>query len=65
MVTLIDGQMVWSDAEAWRSECEARMLLTQYPPHARDDLLAKILEKRGAGAVEKLRSTMAALEGVT
>ena len=27
LVTLLDGQMVFSDAEAWRHEAEARQIL--------------------------------------
>jgi hypothetical protein len=63
MVTLVDGRMVFSDAEEWRHECEARMLLQDYSPRGRAELLAAIGEQRGVGAAEDLRRTIAQLEG--
>lgn len=63
MVELLDGRVVFSDAEEWRHETEARMLLRDYPPLGRGELLAKIRDQRGQGAVDALLATMAELQG--
>jgi hypothetical protein len=60
LVTLVNGELVQSDAEEWRHECEAKGLL-RYPPLARAQMLRGIADKRGAEAAGQLVETMRAL----
>ena len=57
-VTLRDGRMVCSSCEAWRLECEARMVLKRKD---RKEYLERIMQKRGADAAIELRNEMIAL----
>ena len=59
-VTLIDGQIVTSDADAWRDECLARHLL-RLPLPERRAWLADFEVKHGAGDTGRLKATMQAL----
>jgi len=63
MVTLLDGRIVFSDAEAWRHECEARNLLKLPTLEARRAMLAAVELKRGTDAAEALRATMLLIRG--
>lgn len=60
LVTLIDGQIVTSDADAWRDECLARHLL-RLPLPERRAWLADFEVKHGAADAEMLKATMTAL----
>lgn len=54
-VTLIDGTETCSWSEAWRAECEARMVCNMPTLQARRDYLATIKVKRGESGWVKLR----------
>lgn len=58
MVTLLDGELVFSDSKEWRHECLARSLLTEYPLEARRDMLNALENNHGKAAADKLRATM-------
>lgn len=60
LITLIDGQVVASDAEAWRHECLARHALAK-PLDERRAWLADFAKRHGADVAEQLRVTMKAL----
>jgi len=59
MVELLDGRMVFSDAEEWRHQCEAQMLL-RLPYDERVAQLVAITERRPEDA-RRLLETMALL----
>ena len=59
--TLRDGTAVDSWSEAWRHECEARMVLAIPTLLGRRAWLEDIEEVRGRGAADALRSTMSLL----
>jgi len=58
MVELLDGRMVFSDAEAWRHQCEAQMLRLPYDERVAQ--LVAITERRPEDA-RRLLETMALL----
>jgi hypothetical protein len=58
-VTLRDGRVVCSNCEAWRLECEARMVLARKD---RKEYLEKIRQKRGMDAAVELRNEMLAIK---
>ena len=58
-VTLRDGRIVCSSCEAWRLECEARMVLARKD---RKEYLEKIRQKRGVDAAVELRNEMLAIK---
>ena len=57
MVTLRDGSTVCSSCPEWMMECEARHLLS-IPLETRRAELAERQKKRGAAAVEALKTVM-------
>lgn len=61
MVTLVDGRAVFSDAEEWRHECEAKSIL-KLSPLAQGEYLRDIERIRSVEAAAKLRETMRQLE---
>lgn len=61
LVTLVDGQQVPSDSEAWRAECEARAMLA-IPHDYRADVFELIERKRGPDAVRQLKANMREVE---
>jgi len=58
-VLLRDGRVVCSSCEAWRLECEARMVLARKD---RKEYLEKIRQKRGVDAAVELRNEMLAIK---
>ena len=58
-VTLRDGRVVCTSCEAWRLECEARMVLKRKD---RKEYLERIMQKRGADAAAELRNEMLAIK---
>lgn len=58
-VTLRDGRVVCSSCEAWRLECEARMVLKR---RDRKEYLEKIRQRRGVDAAVELRNEMLAIK---
>ncbi len=58
LVQLVDGEVVASDAEAWRHETEARAILNLPTIEQRRAWLADLERSRGIDAVNKLRDTM-------
>ena len=61
MPTLIDGQQVDSTSEAWRHECEARMVVDQPTLVQRREYLDAVERRRGKPAADALRETMGAI----
>ena len=61
LVELINGEIVMSDAEAWRAETEARQILAMQPLEKRRQFLADIEEKRGVAEADRIRARMTAL----
>lgn len=63
MVSLVDGSSAKSDSEAYRAECEARVLLS-WPRYKQREFLAAIDQpsKRGIGASEKVKAAMYLVE---
>ena len=59
LVELLNGELVFSDAETFRHECEARAVLKMRAPN---EYLFDIERTRGPDAAAKLRATMAAIE---
>lgn len=57
MVTLIDGRIVFNDAEEWRQECEARAILA-LPLAVRRDWLFDLERYRGADGVAQIKEVM-------
>lgn len=55
-VTLLDGTVVCSTCEAWRAECEARMLLDRFDLNGRREYLAHVQRKRGDAALQRLKA---------
>jgi cytochrome c556 len=60
LITLVDGQVVASDAEEWRHETLARHVLAK-PLDARREWLSEFEKRHGAHDAEQLRATMKAL----
>jgi hypothetical protein len=60
-VKFVDGTLVDSASEAWRSECEARFVLGMQPKSTRQDFLAAVEKRRGKSAADKLRADVLAL----
>ena len=60
-VTLVGGRVVSSWSEEWRSECEARFVLTMPYLADRRNYLADIQKKRGWKAYDALKATMMAV----
>jgi len=58
-VLLRDGRVVCSSCNAWRLECEARMVLARKD---RKEYLEKIRQKRGVDAAVELRNEMLAIK---
>ena len=58
-VTLRDGRVVCSSCEAWRLECEARMVLKR---RDRKEYIEKIRQRRGVDAAVELRNEMLAIK---
>ena len=58
-VTLRDGRVVCSNCEAWRLECEARMVLKR---RDRKEYLEKVRQRRGVDAAVELRNEMLAIK---
>tara|TARA_R110002126_G_scaffold242694_1_gene385840 strand:+ start:331 stop:555 length:225 start_codon:yes stop_codon:yes gene_type:complete len=61
-VLLRDGRVVCSSCNAWRLECEARMVLARKD---RKEYLEKIRQKRGVDAAVELRNEMLAIKNGT
>lgn len=61
MVTLIDGSQASNYSEDWRSECEARHVLTMPTVLARREYLAAIRKRRGDEAGAKLETLVRAV----
>lgn len=61
LVTLIDGSQVSNYSEAWRSECEARHVLTMPTVLARREYLAAIRKRRGDAAGAQLETLVRAV----
>ena len=60
-VTLVDGRVVPSDAEAWRHECLARHVLRLPGRAARMEWLDGFEKRHGGAVAERLKTTMLAL----
>ena len=58
MPKLLDGTDVDSDSEAWRHECEARMVAARPTLDERRDYLATVERRRGKAAADGLRETI-------
>lgn len=58
MVTLVDGQIVTSDAEAWRHETLARHVLALPTLDSRRAWLADFTKQHGEDDAQKLMDTM-------
>ncbi len=61
LVRLIDGQLVQSDAEAWRRETLARHVLALPSLLDRQEWLATFERKHGAGETATLKAAMTAI----
>lgn len=61
IVTLVNGELVFDDAEEWRHETECRAILAM-PLDRRRDWLFDLERMRGHEAVERISETMAALQ---
>lgn len=61
MPTLHDGRQVDSASEAWRHECEARMVAERPTLEQRREYLDAVERRRGKAAADELRATMKAL----
>ncbi len=55
IVTLITGESVENDSEAWRAESEARMVANLPTTHQRHEYIAIIERKRGPAAAKAMR----------
>ena len=53
-VTLHTGQLVDSDSEAWRAECEARTILAM-PFHKRAEFFQLVEQRRGEDATGQIK----------
>ena len=60
-VALWDGQMACTYSEAWRHECEARMLLNMRTLEGRRGAILAIASLRGRPVADLLQDTMAAI----
>ena len=60
-VTLIDGSEVDSSSEAWRHDCEARMVAGMDTLWHRREYLDLVERRRGKPAADALRATMGAI----
>ena len=63
LVQLINGEIVQSDAEAWRAECLARHVLALPTLAARRDWLADFEKRHGAEDTERLKYQMLQQKG--
>lgn len=59
MVRLLDGQQVPADSEAWRHECEARMVARLPTTAQRHEYVDTVRRKRGDAAARALRDLAA------
>lgn len=57
-VTLVDGTVVCNTCEAWRHECEARMIAGMETLQQRREYLDIVERRRGKPAADALRVTM-------
>ncbi len=57
LVSLLSGELVWNDSEAYRHECEARDIAV-WPQHDRDAWLSEIERVRGPEDAARLRKTV-------
>lgn len=60
-VTLITGEVVASDSEAWRAECEARHVLRIRHKARRHEYLNRVEDRRGKASRDKLFTDVMAL----
>ena len=58
LITLVDGTKSPSDSEAWRHECEARMVAARPTLAERREYLFEVERRRGKDAADSLRRTM-------
>lgn len=58
IVTLLSGEAVDSESEAWRHECEARAIAALPSTVERRTWLEGIEKKRGKDAADRLRATI-------
>ncbi len=62
MVALVSGELVPSDSEAWRAECEARGVVEMRGGReSRQAWLLQVERKRGQVAANKLRRDVVAM----
>ena len=61
MPRLLDGTDVDIASEAWRHECEARMVAARPTLDERREYLAAVERRRGRAAADALRATIKAL----
>jgi hypothetical protein len=55
LVRLVDGREVPSDSEAWRFECEARMLARIATTQARHSYVDEVARRRGKAVAQALQ----------
>ena len=60
-VQLYDGRMACTYSEAWRHECEARMILNMRTLEGRRGAILAIANLRGKPAADRLQDTIAAI----